>query len=161
MNWRRLLCAALLLAMPAVAQPASSPAAAARSGAQTAPPSSALPDMQIACTPASRAAELIGKHGCVSGRVYQVTFSRRGATHLSLCPSHGKCRFHAVVLARDRRAVGDLSSLRGKIVAVVGQVTHYRGHPRIIVKDRQQIQIAPGNPPPPSDVDPANPASQP
>ena len=161
MNLRRLLCVLLLLAMPALAQPDSSAAVPSQSATPTTPPGSALSDMRVECVPASRARELIGKHGCVSGRVYFVTTSRSGATHVSLCPGHSKCSFHAVALPRDRRTVGDLTSLRGKLVAVVGPVTHYRGHPEIIVRDRQQIQVAAGNPPPQSEVDPATPASAP
>ena len=159
MSLRRLLCAALLLAMPALAQPASSAAVAAQADTQASPPDLVLRDIRIECIPASRAKQLIGKHGCVSGKVSSVVTTRSGATHISLCPSHSKCSFHAVALARDRRAVGDLSSLRGKTVAVVGQVTHDHGHPQIIVRDREQIQVAAGNPPPQSDVDAANPAS--
>jgi len=52
-----------------------------------------------------------------------------------------------VALARDRGTVGDLSDLRGKIVAVVGDVTDYRGHPQIRVKNREQLQVAAGEPP--------------
>jgi hypothetical protein len=153
-----LLWAALLLAMPVLAQPAQVSAVPAQSGAQAEPPSSMLSEIRVQCTPASQAAELIGKHGCVSGRVFQVTTARGGATHVSLCPRRSKCSFRAVALARDRGAVGDLSSLGGNIVAVVGQVTQFHGHPQIIVRDRQQIQVAAGNPPLPSDIDPANPA---
>jgi hypothetical protein len=156
---RRLLPVFLLLAMPALAQPESGAALPSQHGAPAPQPGSALSDLRVECVPASRARELIGKHGCVSGRVYSVTTSHSGATHVSLCPGHRKCSFHAVAPARDRRTVGDLTALRGKLVAVVGPVTHYRGHPQIIVRDRQQIQIAAGNPPPQSDVDQGNHAS--
>jgi hypothetical protein len=149
-----LLWAALLLAMPALAQPAQDAAVPAQSGAQAAPPDSMLPEIRVQCTAAAKASELIGKHGCVSGRVFQVTT-------VSLCPRRSKCSFHAVALARDRGSVGDLSLLGGKIVAVVGQITQYRGHPQIIVRNRQQIQVAAGNPPLPSDIDAANPACAP
>jgi DNA/RNA endonuclease YhcR with UshA esterase domain len=47
-----------------------------------------------------------------------------------------------VAKARDNSSVGDISYLRGKIVAVVGDVTEYRGHPEIIVRDKEQIQVA-------------------
>ena len=156
-----LLWAALLLAMPALAQPAQDAAVPAQSSAQAAPPDSMLPEIRVQCTAAAKASELIGKHGCVSGRVFQVVTSRGGATHVSLCPRRSKCSFHAVALARDRGAVGDLSLLGGKIVAVVGQITQYRSHPQILVRDRQQIQVAAGNPPLPSDIDAANPACAP
>jgi hypothetical protein len=139
---RGLLCAALLFAIPVLAQP--NPAQAAN-GQSAANPDAALP-IRVECTSAARASELLGKHGCVAGRVSRATTTRRGDTHLSLCSDH-KCSFHAVAFARDRRAVGDLLYLRGKIVAVVGDVTDYRGHPGIVVRDKQQIQVAAGNAP--------------
>jgi hypothetical protein len=143
---RGLLCAALLLAIPAMAQPDSAPEAAA-------PPASgagaAMPEMRLECTPASRASELTGKHGCVAGRVFRVATTKHGDIHLSLCPSRsrGTCSFHVLVKARDSRNVGDLSPLRGEIVAVVGDVTEYRDHPVIVVRDKQQIRVAAGDAP--------------
>jgi hypothetical protein len=153
---RGLLCAALLLAISALAQPgpaqAASLPASQDSGAQTATPGATLQSMRIECTPASRAQELMGTHGCVAGRVFRATTTRRGDTHLSLCPGRRKCSFHAVVLARDRHAVGDLLYLRGKIVAIVGDVTEYRDHPVIVVRDKQQIQVTAGDTPPEFDA---------
>jgi hypothetical protein len=153
---RGLLCASLLLAIPALAQPDPAQAASAQPAASA---DATLPEMRVECTPASRASELIGKHGCVAGRVFSVTSTRRGDSHLSLCPSH-KCSFKAVTLARDRRSVGNLSYLRGKIVAVVGDVTEYRGHPRIIVRERQQLQVAASEAPPEFDAAQPRPAGK-
>jgi hypothetical protein len=141
---RGLLCAALLLAIPALAQPAPAQAASP-------PPASGAeatgPNIRVECTPASRASELIGKHGCVAGRVYRVTTTKHGETHLSLCPSRKKCSFHVVAKARDSHNVGDLAYLRGKIVAVVGDVTESRDHPVIIVRDKLQLQVTAGDTP--------------
>jgi hypothetical protein len=139
MMLRGLLCALLLLALPALAQAAPEQASSAQTAAEA---SAALAQMRIECTPAGHAAALIGKHGCVAGRVFRITTTRHGATHLSLCPSRRRCSFHVVVRARDGRSVGDLEYLHGKLIAVVGNVTQYRGHPRIVVTDKQQIQIA-------------------
>lgn len=141
MNLRVLLCTALLLAVPALAQPDPAQAASAPPAASA---DANLPALRVECTPASRAAELTGKHGCVAGKVFRVTTTKRGDTHLSLCPSRSrdKCSFQVVTLARDSPSVGDLAYLRGKIVAVVGDVTEYRGHPAILVRDKQQLQAA-------------------
>jgi hypothetical protein len=140
-NLRGLLSTALLLAIPALVQPGSSQAASAPLAASA---DATLPAIRVECTPASRASELLGKHGCVAGRVFRVTSTKRGDTHLSLCPSRsgGKCSFHVVTKAGDSSSVGDLAYLRGKIVAVVGDVTEYHGHPAILVRDKQQLQVA-------------------
>lgn len=136
-----LLCAVLLIAVAAMAQ--TGPAQPASSS------DTVLNEIRVNCTSARRASELVGQHGCVAGRVSRVTYTRTGAVHLSLCPvrSNGKCSFHAVSFARNRDAVGDLSYLKGKIVAVVGDVRDYRGHPRIVITDREQLQVAAGSPP--------------
>ncbi len=102
---------------------------------------------------------MIGKHGCVAGKVFRVTVRKSGNTHLSLCPSR-KCSFQAVVSKRDRASVGDLAYLRDRYVAVLGDVTLSRsGHPIIAVNDREQIRVAAGDPPPEFDAAQSKPAS--
>jgi len=133
-----IFCAALLLAAPA-AQAAGSQASDAD-------------ELKVECVPASRASELIGQHGCVAGKVFRVTTSKNGNQHISLCPPKGPCSFHAAISSRDRNNVGDISYLRGKIVALVGDVTDFRGHPRIVLKSREQIHVTAGNPPPEFDA---------
>jgi len=171
MKLRGLLCFAVLLAIPAMAQPgavqaASEPPAAsvqADAGADAAPPanqpatvSASLSSLHVDCTPASQASELTGKHGCVAGRVFRITTTKHGDTHLSLCPGHSRggatCSFHVVAKALDRGSVGDLAYLRGRIIAVVGDVTEYRGHPAIIVQDKEQLQVAADEAPPEFDA---------
>jgi hypothetical protein len=131
---RLILCAALLLAASAAAQAAGNQA-------------SSGDELKVECTPASRASELIGQYGCVAGRVFRVTSSKSGNQSISLCPPRSPCSFHAAVSNRDRRNVGDVSYLRGKLVAFVGDVTDFRGHPRIVLKSREQIHVTAGNPP--------------
>jgi hypothetical protein len=98
--------------------------------------------MQVECTPTSRAATMIGHHGCVAGRVFRVTTNHRGDIRLSLCPNRHRCSFTAVVRGRDKDSVGELWHLRGKVVAIVGDITEFRDEPRIIVEHKDQIQIA-------------------
>ncbi len=157
MKLRGLLGTVLLLAIPAVAQPdalqaASEPLAIVQPAADTA----AAPPLQVDCAPASQASALTGKHGCVAGRVFLITTTKRGDTHLSLCPSRKRgganCSFHVIAKARDNGSVGDLAYLRGKIIAVVGDVVDYRGHPEIIVRDREQLQVAADEAPPEFDA---------
>jgi hypothetical protein len=111
------------------------------------------------CLPASRASELIGKHGCVAGRVSRVTTPKNGSTHISLCPPRSDCSFHAVVLQRDHDNLGDLSYLHGKVVAFVGDITMYRDHPEIVVTNRQQVHVMGGDTPTQFDADKSKPAS--
>jgi hypothetical protein len=148
-----LFCVTLLLAVPALAQQSSSPAA---------PPQPASPttEIKVECLPASRASELIGKHGCVAGKVFGVTALKNGTTHLALCPPRSHCSFHAAVFKRDRETVGDLYYLRGKLVAFVGEVTTYRGHPEIVVHDHAQIHVTAGNPPPEFDAAQSKPSTK-
>ena len=142
---------ALLVTVPAFAQQDSVPARDVPRAEVVSKTEIPVHDMQVECTPASRASELIGSRGCVSGRVFRVTTSKSGATHIALCPRR-KCTFQAVVRPRDRNSVGDLSYLQGKFVGVLGGVVEFRGHPQILINDRQQIRAAAGDPPPEFDA---------
>ena len=174
MKLRGLLGTVLLLAFPAMAQPgavqaASEPLAAAQplASASAALPATApaiqpttvsvsLPPLQVDCTPAAQASQLTGKRGCVAGRVFRITTTKHGDTHLSLCPSRrnggANCSFHVIAKAHDSGSVGDLAYLRGRIIAVVGDVKDYRGHPEIIVRDKEQLQVAADEAPPEFDA---------
>lgn len=138
--------------MPAMAQQSASPAQPATPAEQPAASAAQksetpITEIKVECLPASRAAELLGKHGCIAGRVSRVSTPKNGSTHLSLCPRRSNCEFHLVTFAHDRDAVGDLSYLHGKVVAVVGDVTKYRGEPEIIITNRKQLQVIAGDPP--------------
>jgi hypothetical protein len=92
--------------------------------------------------------------------VFRVTTRKTGNTHLALCPSRGKCSFQAVVFARDRGKVGDLTYLRGKLVAVIGDVVEYRDHPEIVVRAPEQLRVAASDPSPEFDAAQARPNSK-
>jgi len=98
--------------LPAASADAALPASSSSTSSATQPP------MRVECTPASRASELTGKHGCVAGRVFRVTTTKRGDTHLSLCPGRSRggatCSFHVVAKARDS---GDFGSRGYKLPA--------------------------------------------
>jgi hypothetical protein len=161
MTLRGVFCVALLLAIPALAQQSSSPAAPAQPAAQVVPdPSSPMTKIKVECLPAARASELIGKHGCVAGKVFRVTALKNGTTHLSLCPPNSDCSFHASVFTGDRETIGDLSYLHGRLVALVGDVTSYHGDPEIILRDSKQIHVAAGSPPAEFDASQAKPSSK-
>ena len=156
---RSLLCAALLLAGPTVPfaeQAATTPenpsqtrsdddaeqkdaGLSPREGTaeETAPP------LRMDCTPAPRAHTLVGKYGCVSGKLDRIVVTRKGNIRLYLCPK-GHCPFHATVYAEDVEKVGSLLHLRGRLVAIDGDVGLYHGVPEIKVTDRDQISAVAG-----------------
>ena len=124
--------------------------------AQQAPPPAAaasvndfnsLAEFQVECLPATHADELVGKQGCVAGRVSRVTTTKNGNTHISICVPHQGCPFHASVPRRSYNDVGDLTALRGKLVAFVGPVKLSRGHPIIIIRSRDQVRPTADEPP--------------
>lgn len=153
MNLRLLISAALLLTSFALAQQSPEPVTP-----PPAKPGAATAQMQVECTPAAHAAGLIGQYGCVAGKVSRVTVGKNGNTHLTICSAHSKCKFQAVVRSHDSSKVGDLSYLRGRIVAVEGDVTEYRGNPRIAIKRRQQLHIAASDAPSQLEADQNQPA---
>ena len=160
MSLRGLFGVALLLAIPALAQQSSSPTVPTQPAVQVVPnPSSPVTEIKVECLPASRASELIGKHGCVAGKVFRVTALKNGTTHLSL-PPKSDCSFHASVFTDDRETIGDLSYLHGRLVALVGDVTSNHGDPEIIVHDSKQIHVAAGSPPAEFDAAQAKPSSK-
>ena len=141
MSFHRLYIAALLLAATC-AQAGDKQTAAAR-------------ELKVECVPASRATELNGQHGCIAGKVFRVAMSKNGNQHISLCPARSGCSFNAAISRHDHDKVGDVTYLRGKYVALVGNVMDFRGHPRMIIKDREQIHVTADNPP--GEFDPAQP----
>ena len=142
----------LLSGVPARAQQSTGTAAQADQSKN-----SPTTNIQVECVPAYRASELLGEHGCVAGKVSRVTTPKNGSTHISLCPHMSGCAFHAVVRKQDHDAVGDLTYLRGKLVAFDGEVKRSRGWLEIVVKKRSQVHVAAGNSPREFDASQANP----
>ncbi|MDR3763762.1 MAG: hypothetical protein P4M01_06660 [Acidobacteriota bacterium] len=115
-------------------------------------------DLKVECIPAARGEQLIDQQGCIAGRVVSATVSKNGNQHLSLCAPRSGCSFHVVVEHRDRRQVGDVTYLRGKLVAFSGEVKRFRGNPRMVVRARDQIHVTAGSTPP--EFDTAQPKAQ-
>ena len=102
-----------------------------------------LPRGRLDCAPAPRAHTLLGQYGCVSGRISRIVFTRKGNIRLYLCPKD-QCPFHATVYADDVENVGSLLHLRGRLVAIDGDVRLYHGVPEIKITDRDQISVTAG-----------------
>jgi hypothetical protein len=145
---------------PAPARPAAAPAATAtQSTAKPAPENGG--ELRVECSPASQAATLAGQKGCVAGRVLRVSVARSGNLLLNFCPAHSGCGFKGVVRKSDRTRIGDLSYLRGRVVALTGPVTIFRGHPRIVIREREQVHVAASESPSQFETDRAAPAINP
>jgi hypothetical protein len=84
-----------------------------------------------------------GEAGCVSGRVLKVFTSRGGNTFLDFCEDYRDCPFTSVVFSSDKHKFGDLQSLAGRQIEIRGPITVYQGRPEIIIRDPEQIRVAP------------------
>jgi hypothetical protein len=84
-----------------------------------------------------------GETGCVSGRVLKVFTSRGGNTFLDFCEDYRDCPFTSVIFSSDKHKFGDLQSLAGRQIEIRGPITVYQGRPEIIIRDPEQIRMAP------------------
>ena len=95
------------------------------------------------CVDIRNAAPLVGKTGCVAGLVLRVYSARTGNTFLDFCQDYRTCPFSSVIFASDKNKFGDLQSLQGKRVQILGNVVSYQGRAEIIIRDPKQVQSAP------------------
>jgi hypothetical protein len=84
-----------------------------------------------------------GETVCVSGRVIKVFTSRGGNTFLDFCQDYRDCPFTSVIFSSDKNKFGDLESLAGRQIEIRGPIAVYRGKPEIIIRDPEQIRVAP------------------
>ena len=84
-----------------------------------------------------------GETGCVSGRVLKVFTSRNGNTFLDFCEDYRDCPFSSVIFSSDKAKFGDLQSLAGRQIEIRGPITVYQGRPEIVIRDPEQIRMAP------------------
>jgi DNA/RNA endonuclease YhcR with UshA esterase domain len=82
-----------------------------------------------------------GENTCVEGRVLRVFTSRSGTTFLDFCRDYRNCPFTSVIFAGDRSRFGNLGSLEGRNVQVLGEITTYNGRAEIIIRDPKQIRV--------------------
>ena len=107
------------------------------------PSATPLEGPESPCVDFRQAALLVGKNGCVSGRVLRTFTSLNGNTFLDFCEDFRDCPFTSVIFVTDANKFGDLQSLRGKHVELRGVITLYRSRPEIVVRDPEQIRSAP------------------
>jgi hypothetical protein len=97
----------------------------------------------VPCVDIDAAAPLVGQPGCVTGRILRVYTSRNGNTFLDFCADYKNCPFTSVVFSEDRPKFGDMGALKGRNVELRGLVTEYQGRAEIIIRDQDQIRMAP------------------
>ncbi len=84
-----------------------------------------------------------GENSCVEGRILRVFTSRSGSTFLDFCEDYRTCPFTSVIFASDRSRFGNLGSLQGRKVDILGAIKTYNGRAEIIIQDPKQIRMAP------------------
>jgi hypothetical protein len=97
----------------------------------------------VGCVDFHDAGAHAGETGCVSGRVLKVFTSRGGNTFLDFCEDYRDCPFSSVIFSSDKRKFGDLQFLAGRQIEIRGPITLYQGRPEIIIRDPEQIRMAP------------------
>jgi len=95
------------------------------------------------CVDFHDAAPHAGQTGCVSGRVLKVFASKGGNTFFDFCEDYHDCPFTSVIFSADKNKFGDLQSLAGRQIEIRGLIAVYQGRPEIVVRDPQQIRLAP------------------
>ncbi|MGO8733504.1 MAG: hypothetical protein ACLQVM_12015 [Terriglobia bacterium] len=85
----------------------------------------------------------VGETGCISGRVLKVFTSQSGNTFLDFCEDYRDCPFTSVIFSSDKHKFGDLQSLAGRQCEIRGSITVHQGKPQIIIRDPEQIRLAP------------------
>lgn len=83
-----------------------------------------------------------GENSCVEGRVLRVFTARSGSTFLDFCQDYHNCPFGSVIFAGDRSRFGNLGSLEGRKVQILGEITTYNGRAEIKIQDPKQIRLA-------------------
>jgi hypothetical protein len=95
------------------------------------------------CVAIPDAAPLAGKTGCVTGRVLKVFTSKGGNTFFDFCKDYHDCPFTSVIFSSDKSKFGDVQSLAGRQIELRGSITAYQGKPEIVIRDPEQIRVAP------------------
>ena len=100
--------------------------------------SSANPASQN-CVPIAEASKHVRKQTCVTGTVVRVEDGSHGVTFLDFCPEYRTCPFTVVVFPGDRRKIGDVHQLQGRIVTIQGRIEEYDDRAEIILHHAKQL----------------------
>ncbi len=81
--------------------------------------------------------------GCVTGRVLKVFTSKGGNTFFDFCEDYRNCPFTSVIFSSNKSKFGDVQSLAGRQIEIRGSITVYQAKPEIVIRDPEQIRMAP------------------
>lgn len=100
-------------------------------------------DASAGCVDFRDAGSRAGETSCVTGRVLRVFTSRGGNSFLDFCSDYRQCPFTSVIFSSDHDKFGNLEMLQGRQVEIRGEITNYQGRAEIIIRDPDQIRLAP------------------
>ena len=92
------------------------------------------------CVSFTEASNHIGKHRCVTGKVWDVKDGNNGVTFLDFCEDYRVCPFTVVVSPGNLKDVGDVRELKGKTVQISGEVKSYDDRAEIVLSDYKQLK---------------------
>ncbi len=126
--------------IPTVAVAATSTAAPTATRSRAAPTAvPPTPAPAASCVDPGGAAALVGRNGCVEGRVTKLVYARgsRGSpTFLDFGDA-----FTAVVWVEDRPRFQGIDAWRNRRLRVRGSVESYRGTPQIVLRRADQVDL--------------------
>jgi predicted RNA-binding protein len=91
------------------------------------------------CIPFDQAQRHIGEKQCVTGKVLRVESGSNGVHYLDFCDDYRVCPFSVVVFSYDRKNIGDVRELSGKVVEIRGEVKEYDDRAEIVLESRKQL----------------------
>jgi DNA/RNA endonuclease YhcR with UshA esterase domain len=91
------------------------------------------------CVPIAEASKHVRKQTCVTGTVVRVEDGSHGVTFLDFCPEYRTCPFTVVVFPADRRKIGDVHQLQGRVVKIQGKIEEYDYRAEIVLHRAQQL----------------------
>jgi DNA/RNA endonuclease YhcR with UshA esterase domain len=91
------------------------------------------------CVPIAEASKHVRKQTCVTGTVIRVEEGSHGVMFLDFCPEYRTCPFTVVVFPGDRRKIGDVHQLQGRVVKIQGKIEEYEDRAEIVLHRAQQL----------------------
>jgi exonuclease VII large subunit len=91
----------------------------------------------------SQAIENVNKNVRIVGVVSEIITTGNGTTYLNFGERYPNQSFTIVVFSRDSEKFKDIKDYQNKKVAITGEVSVYKNHPQIILKDPFQISVIP------------------
>jgi len=91
------------------------------------------------CVPIAEASKHVRKQTCVTGTVIRVEDGSHGVTFLDFCAEYRTCPFTVVVFPADRRKIGDVHQLQGRVVRIQGKIEEYDDRAEIVLHHAQQL----------------------